>query len=151
MFFLMCHKFRSISFIITEIQVFLYVLVKTELTTFQMKKLEYLDISNLPGGSITAAVVSQLTRQCDNLECLNVSLNLTVDDKCIQEVVKYGQKMKKLYCVNCSLSDEGKGSNLNDVLSRGRHGHERMIVGFTTTYAISAYLHLRCEFKSHSW
>jgi hypothetical protein len=37
----------------------------------------------------------------------------------------------RLYCVNCSLSDEGKGSNLNDVLSRGRHGHERMIVGFT--------------------
>ena len=72
-----------------------------------MEKLEYLDISNLPGGSITAAVVSQLTRQCVNLECLNLSLNLTVDDRCIQDVVRYGQKMKKLFCVNCSLTDEG--------------------------------------------
>ena len=26
-----------------------------------------------------------------------------------------------------------------------------MVVGFTTTYAISAYHHLNCEFESHSW
>jgi hypothetical protein len=34
---------------------------------------------------------------------------------------------------------------------RGRHGRDRMVVGFTTTYAISAYHHLRCEFEPHSW
>jgi hypothetical protein len=34
---------------------------------------------------------------------------------------------------------------------RGLRGRERMVVGFTTTYAISAY-HLWCyEFESHSW
>ena len=33
---------------------------------------------------------------------------------------------------------------------RGCHGHVRMIVGFTTTYAINAYHHLRCEFESRS-
>ena len=33
---------------------------------------------------------------------------------------------------------------------RGRYGRDRMVVGFTTTYAISAYHHLCCEFKSHS-
>jgi len=32
---------------------------------------------------------------------------------------------------------------------RGRCGHDRMVVGFTTTYAISAYHH--CEFESRSW
>jgi hypothetical protein len=32
----------------------------------------------------------------------------------------------------------------------GRRGHDRMVVGFTTTYAISAYHHKRCEFKSRS-
>jgi hypothetical protein len=31
--------------------------------------------------------------------------------------------------------------------SRGRH---RMVVGFITTYAISAYHHKRCEIESHS-
>ena len=31
---------------------------------------------------------------------------------------------------------------------RGCHGHDRMVVGFTTTYAISAYHYLSCEFKS---
>ena len=35
------------------------------------------------------------------------------------------------------------------LISPRGHG-DRMIVGFTTTYAISAYHHSRCEFKSHS-
>jgi hypothetical protein len=32
----------------------------------------------------------------------------------------------------------------------GRRGRDRMVVGFTTTYAISAYHHLCCEFQSRS-
>ena len=32
----------------------------------------------------------------------------------------------------------------------GRHGCDRMVVGFTTTYAISAYHHWCCEFESRS-
>jgi len=32
----------------------------------------------------------------------------------------------------------------------GRRGRDRMVVGFTTTYAISAYHHLCCEFESRS-
>jgi hypothetical protein len=31
-----------------------------------------------------------------------------------------------------------------------RDGRDYMAVGFTTTYAINAYHHQRCEFKSHS-
>ena len=34
---------------------------------------------------------------------------------------------------------------------RDRRGHDRMEVGFTTTYAISAYHHWCCELDSHSW
>ena len=37
------------------------------------------------------------------------------------------------------------------LISRGCRGRDRMIVGFTTTCAISTYRHLRCEFESHSW
>jgi hypothetical protein len=33
---------------------------------------------------------------------------------------------------------------------RGRHGRNHMVVGFTTTYAISAYYHWYCEFESRS-
>ena len=32
-----------------------------------------------------------------------------------------------------------------------RGPHDRMVVGFTTTCAISAYRHLRCEFEPRSW
>ena len=35
------------------------------------------------------------------------------------------------------------------ILPRGRRCRDRMVVGFTTTYAISAYRY--CEFESRSW
>jgi len=34
--------------------------------------------------------------------------------------------------------------------NRGRPVRDRMVVGFTTTYAISAYHHWCCEFESRS-
>jgi hypothetical protein len=36
-------------------------------------------------------------------------------------------------------------------LQRGHRGRDHMVVGFTTTYAISAYHHWCCEFESRSW
>ena len=33
---------------------------------------------------------------------------------------------------------------------RNRHGRDRMVVGFTTTYAISAYHYRNCELESRS-
>ena len=38
-------------------------------------------------------------------------------------------------------------------LRRGLRGHDCMIliVGFTTTYACSAYHHWSCEFESSTW
>jgi len=35
--------------------------------------------------------------------------------------------------------------------NRGRRGRDRMVVRFTTTYAISVYHHWFCEFESRSW
>ena len=35
-----------------------------------------------------------------------------------------------------------------NVDTRSSRGRDRMVVGFTTTYAMSAYHHLRCEFES---
>ena len=34
---------------------------------------------------------------------------------------------------------------------RGRHCHDRMVLGLTTTYTLSAYHYLICELESHSW
>jgi hypothetical protein len=36
------------------------------------------------------------------------------------------------------------------ILDKGPRGRDRMVVGFTTTYAISAYHHWCCEFESRS-
>ena len=35
--------------------------------------------------------------------------------------------------------------------SGNRHGGDHIVVGFTTTYTISAYHHWSCEFESCSW
>ena len=40
--------------------------------------------------------------------------------------------------------------NIHCVLSKGCRGHDHMVGGFTTTYAISAYHHWCCEFESLS-
>ena len=32
-----------------------------------------------------------------------------------------------------------------------RHGRDRRVAGLTTTCAISAYHHQRCDIESHSW
>jgi len=34
---------------------------------------------------------------------------------------------------------------------RDRRGRDRMIIGFTTTYAIIGYHHNSCEFEPRSW
>jgi len=39
---------------------------------------------------------------------------------------------------------------LTHIESGGRRGRDRMVVGFTTTYAIGAYHHWCCEFESRS-
>ena len=40
--------------------------------------------------------------------------------------------------------------HLNLFTSGVRRGRDRMVMGFITTYAISAYHHLCCELESHS-
>ena len=42
-------------------------------------------------------------------------------------------------------------SMTSDNSTRGNHGHDRMVVGFTTTCAISTYHHQGCELESRSW
>jgi len=41
-------------------------------------------------------------------------------------------------------------TSIHKLLVQRLRGRDRMIVGFTTTYAISAYHHWCCEFESRS-
>ena len=51
-------------------------------------------------------------------------------------------RMNKFYIWQFSYNYQGLG---------GRHGCDRMVVGITTAYAISAYYHLSCDFEPRSW
>jgi hypothetical protein len=44
-----------------------------------------------------------------------------------------------------------KTSSFNSISSGGCHGRDRMVVGFTATYAISAYHQQRYALEFHSW
>ncbi|KAJ8311739.1 hypothetical protein KUTeg_011094, partial [Tegillarca granosa] len=68
------------------------------------KNLKVLDISCFPS---TPAAISQVMKNCTLLECINLSLNSFVDDECIEMVAKYGSNLKRLYCVSCSITDQG--------------------------------------------
>ena len=52
----------------------------------------------------------------------------------------------KIWC----LHDHSLIIYVQFIKCRGHRGHDRMVVGFTTLYAISAYHHWCCEFESRS-
>ena len=67
---------------------------------------------------------------------------------------------KGYFEINCSIFISSKQAStfffrlftfyyFEFILKRGCGDH--MVVGFTTTHAISAYHHLSCEFESHWW
>ena len=51
---------------------------------------------------------------------------------------------------HCGHGDVTYVYNASLYLSSGRRGSNRVVVGFTTTYTISAYHHYSCEFESRS-
>ena len=58
---------------------------------------------------------------------------------------KFPEDISKLSCIQYVHINH---SNL--VFYRTKHKPQSMVIGFTTTYAISAYHHYRCKFESHS-
>jgi hypothetical protein len=66
---------------------------------------------------------------------------------------KYWMKMMWMTCtcLKCFTIPQIFHIQINTIQThRGRRGHDCMAVGFTITYAISAYYHWCCEFKSRS-
>jgi hypothetical protein len=49
-----------------------------------------------------------------------------------------------------SIQDTGQGQTNNTTIRKQTQNNDGMIVEFITTYAISAYHHLRCEFGPRS-
>jgi hypothetical protein len=64
------------------------------------------------------------------------------------------KSLTKLYHMNIRLSVFNATFNNISVICTCIWRHrccDRMVIGYTTTCAISAYHHWRCEFESHSW
>jgi hypothetical protein len=75
------------------------------------------------------------------------------EDYCFYIETKYWMKMMWMTCtcLKCFTIPQIFHIQINTIQThRGRRGHDCMAVGFTITYAISAYYHWCCEFKSRS-
>jgi hypothetical protein len=76
-------------------------------------------------------------------EIINISLFVSQGIKIINEI-KYNKLWKMIYIKLPLMIIHNFNWN------RGRLDRDRMVVGFATTYAISAYHHWCCEFESRS-
>ena len=60
----------------------------------------------------------------------------------------------KMTCNNLLILElylKWRWSTVLSLRRRGPRGRDHMVVRFTTTYSISVYYHLSCEFESRSW
>ena len=74
-----------------------------------------------------------------------VTANIHVNEWTVFFKLRIWQLRNRLTSINAFVS-----LNQNAKLRGGHHGPDRMVVGFTTTYAISAYRHYSYEFESRS-
>ena len=76
--------------------------------------------------------------------------NFTITNTIIMTMRLPGWRTRIAIDINCtpSLRKSKTCSWKVKMCSRGRHGRDRIVVGLTTTYAIGAYHHWCCEFKS---
>ena len=78
---------------------------KTIIFYLQLKNLANVDLSNIP--RLTPGPVMEIACRCDRLESINISLNSVMNDECVAYIARYCRKLKRLYCVSCSISDKG--------------------------------------------
>jgi hypothetical protein len=91
----------------------------------------------------TNSIGELLSQKSDDLDIVSSDLgNLSTND--VAEVLGANDVEEEVF----NLADQYQVRSITHTVShlhisncRGRHGHDRMVVGFTTAYAISAYHH----------
>ena len=66
-------------------------------------------------------------------------------------MILHGNKNKTIFIPSNALNNYSITTVEFQMSKGGRHDHDGMVVGYTTTYAISANHHCSCEFRSRSW
>ncbi|XP_072290158.1 F-box/LRR-repeat protein 17 [Eucyclogobius newberryi] len=68
-----------------------------------LSNLTVLDLRHI--SELNNETVMEVVRKCRNLSSLNLCLNWSINDKCVEIIAKEGRSLKELYLVSCKITD----------------------------------------------
>ncbi|XP_030049313.1 F-box/LRR-repeat protein 17 [Microcaecilia unicolor] len=68
-----------------------------------LRNLSSLDLRHI--SELDNETVMEIVKKCKNLSSLNLCLNWSINDRCVEVIAKEGQKLKELYLVSCKITD----------------------------------------------
>uniref|UniRef100_A0A674P2D1 F-box and leucine rich repeat protein 17 n=1 Tax=Takifugu rubripes TaxID=31033 RepID=A0A674P2D1_TAKRU len=68
-----------------------------------LRNLNVLDLRHI--SELNNETVMEVVRKCRNLSSLNLCLNWSIDDRCVEIIAKEGRSLKELYLVSCKITD----------------------------------------------
>lgn len=69
----------------------------------RLQSLSSLDLRHI--SELNNETVMEVVRKCRNLTSLNLCLNWTINDRCVEIIAKEGRSLKELYLVSCKITD----------------------------------------------
>ncbi|KAF3851232.1 hypothetical protein F7725_013004 [Dissostichus mawsoni] len=68
-----------------------------------LRNLNVLDLRHI--SELNNETVMEVVRKCRNLSSLNLCLNWSINDRCVEIIAKEGRSLKELYLVSCKITD----------------------------------------------
>ncbi|XP_031425774.1 F-box/LRR-repeat protein 17 [Clupea harengus] len=68
-----------------------------------LRNLSSLDLRHI--SELNNETVMEVVRKCRNLSSLNLCLNWSINDRCVEIIAKEGRRLKELYLVSCKITD----------------------------------------------
>ncbi|KAM3867913.1 F-box/LRR-repeat protein 17 [Diretmus argenteus] len=68
-----------------------------------LRNLSILDLRHI--SELNNETVMEVVRKCRNLSSLNLCLNWSINDRCVEIIAKEGRSLKELYLVSCKITD----------------------------------------------
>ncbi|XP_032873281.1 F-box/LRR-repeat protein 17 isoform X1 [Amblyraja radiata] len=69
----------------------------------RLKELISLDLRHIT--ELNNETVMEVVKRCKNLSALNLCLNWSINDRCVEFIAKEGKSLKELYLVSCKITD----------------------------------------------
>ncbi|XP_055368031.1 F-box/LRR-repeat protein 17 isoform X2 [Betta splendens] len=70
-----------------------------------LRFLTVLDLRHI--SELNNETVMEVVRKCRSLSSLNLCLNWSINDRCVEIIAKEGRSLKELYLVSCKITDHG--------------------------------------------